>query len=90
MKKLIPYKIFEYNIKNRLEAENYVEANFLRLAKFVPDYENYTEEELKQILADYFTKYPDQIIQLNLYTIGRFPCPIPILQNIGSYYIKYK
>jgi len=76
-----------YNQKNKLKAEEYVNDNLFRLIRFT-DYEN--EEEEKQTLIDYFTKYPEQISSTSIQTIGKpNQLSTPSLNNIGGT-IKYK
>jgi hypothetical protein len=79
----------KYNQANILKAKEYVNDNLFRLIRFL-DFENGQEEEKKQSLIDYFTKYPDQISKINIQTVGKpNQLAVPRLNNIGGV-IKYK
>jgi len=78
-----------FNQKNKLKAEEYVNDNLFRLIRFY-DFENGEADEKKQILIDYFTKYPDQITSINIQTVGKpNQLSVPSLNNIGGI-IKYR
>jgi hypothetical protein len=79
-----------YNQKNLLKAKEFVNDNFFRLVQFFNFEEESSDEEKKQILIDYFTKYPDQIKSISVYTVGNpNQMNVPRLMNIGGV-IKYR
>jgi hypothetical protein len=79
-----------YNQKNILKAKEFVEDNLLRLVQFFDLKDSSSEDEKKQILIDYFTKYPDQITSISVYTVGNpNQLSIPRLMNIGGV-VKYR
>jgi hypothetical protein len=80
----------KYNQVNILKAKEYVNDNLFRLIRFLDFEDESGEEEKKQALIDYFTKYPDQISKINIQTVGRpNQLAAPRLNNIGGV-IKYK
>jgi len=79
-----------YNQKNKLDAKEYVDNNIFRLIRFFDFEDESGEEEKKQVLVDYFTKYPEQIKSITVQTVGKpNQLSVPILNNIGGV-IKYK
>jgi hypothetical protein len=79
-----------YNQKNKLDAKEYVDNNIFRLIRFFDFEDESGEEEKKQVLIDYFTKYPEQITSITVQTVGHpNQLSVPILNNIGGV-IKYK
>ena len=79
-----------YNQKNKLDAKEYVDNNIFRLIRFFDFEDESGEEEKKQVLIDYFTKYPDQITSINIQTVGKpNQLSVPSLNNIGVV-VKYK
>jgi len=79
-----------YNQKNKLNAKDYVSSNLLRLVSLFEFDDECSDEEKEQLLVDYFTKYPDQIKSLSVYTVGKpNQISIPRLMNIGGV-IKYR
>ena len=79
-----------FNIKNKLTAEDFVKNNLKRLIQLFNIEDDLTIEEKESILIEYLTKYPDQIKNLSF----RFPQQdrqsiIPVIQNIGGT-IKYR
>jgi hypothetical protein len=78
-----------FNQKNLLNAKEYVKSNFLRLVKLFK-LENYTYEDKENILIEYFTKYPEQIKNISVTTVGNpNQLAIPTLNNIGGT-VKYR
>jgi hypothetical protein len=72
-----------------LLAKDYVEGNFIRLIQNFP-METEDENEQKEILINYFCRFPDQILSVNLQTVGGNRTNIvPITNNIGGT-IKYR
>lgn len=87
MNRLKSFEAFN-NIKDSLSARDYVEGNFLRLVQHFK-IEDLTEEEQKQKLIDYFTRFPDQISRFNIQTVGPNRSQYNLsLNNIGGT-IKY-
>jgi len=79
----------KYNQANILKAKEYVDDNLFRLIRFL-DFEDGIDDEKKQSLIDYFTKYPDQISKINIQTVGRpNQLSVPKLNNIGGV-VKYR
>jgi hypothetical protein len=79
-----------YNQKNKISAKEYVDDNLFRLIRFFDFEDESGEEEKKQVLIDYFTKYPDQITSINIQTVGKpNQLSVPSLNNIGGV-IKYR
>ena len=79
-----------YNQKNKLDAKEYVDNNIFRLKRFFDFEDESGEEEKKQVLIDYFTKYPEQIKSITVQTVGKpYQLSVPILNNIGGV-IKYR
>jgi hypothetical protein len=79
-----------YNQKNILKAKEFVNDNLFRLISLFDFQEECSDDEKKQILIDYFTKYPDQIKSISVYTVGNpNQLNIPRLMNIGGV-IKYR
>lgn len=79
-----------YNQKNLLKAKEFVNDNLFRLVQFFNIQDDVETEEKKQILIDYFTRYPDQIKSINFYTVGSpNQLSIPRLNNIGGTF-KYR
>jgi hypothetical protein len=79
----------KFNQKNSLLAKDYVENNFLRLIQHF-EIEDLTEDQQKEELIKYFTRFPDQIKRFNIQTVGGNRTQYaPRLNNIGGY-VKYR
>ena len=79
-----------YNQKNLLKAKEFVNDNLFRLVQLFNIEDDVETEEKKQILIDYFTRYPDQIKSINVYTVGNpNQLSVPRLNNIGGTF-KYR
>lgn len=79
-----------FNQKNILKSKEFVNDNFFRLIQFIKFDGDVSESEKKQILIDYFTKYPDQIKSVSVYTVGNpNQLEVPRLMNIGGVF-KYR
>ncbi len=81
----------KFNPKNKLDANTYVENNFHALKQVMnideDDYDNM--DDVKNVLIEYFTRFPDQISQISLDTFGVPKNYIPKLNNLGGV-IKYR
>ena len=79
-----------FNPKTKLDAKTYVDINFNRLVQLmnieIEDYED--EDEIKNVLVEYFTRFPDRISSVNLQTFGVPKNYLLRLNNIGGT-IKY-
>lgn len=74
-----------FNNKNYLIAKDYVEGNFLRLVQHFK-IEDLDEEQQKEELIKYFTRFPDQISRFNIQTVGGNRTQYaPKIMNIGGY-----
>lgn len=81
----------KFNQKNKLDASEYVDNNFRRLIQLMNidegDYDSV--DEVRDVLIEYFTRFPDQISNISLQTFG-VPKNINVrLNNIGGT-IKYR
>lgn len=80
----------KFNMKNKLDAESYVNANISRLTQMFNIEDDFTPEEKEKMLIEYFTRFPDQIKSISLKTFGAGTGNyIPTTNNIGGV-IKYR
>jgi len=78
-----------FNQKNRILSQDYVEANIRRLVQHFK-LEDLEEDDQKEYLIQYFTRFPDQISRYNLQMVGGNRTQyVPRLNNIGGT-IRYR
>lgn len=79
----------EFNIKRQLDAETFVDNNFLQLCQLYNVDDEMDNDEKRQVLVDYFQKYPDQISSYSIRFFGNNnTLRTPTTNNIGGT-IKY-
>lgn len=80
-----------FNTKNKLDAKTYVDNNFYALKQIMNiDEDDYDSiDDIKNVLIEYFTRFPDQISSISLNTFGVPKNYVPRLNNIGGT-IKYR
>lgn len=77
----------KFNLKYKLGAESYVDNNLRRLMQIFNMDEN---EDNRNELIEYFTRFPDQISKLNIEIVGRNQnSHVLRTNNIGGV-VKYK
>jgi hypothetical protein len=80
-----------FNTKNKLDAKTYVDNNYYVLKQVMNidegDYDSI--DDIKDVLIEYFTRFPDQISSVSLNTFGVAKNYVPRLNNIGGT-IKYR
>jgi hypothetical protein len=81
----------KFNPKTKLDAKAYVDNNYYALKQIMNiDEDDYDSiEDVKNILIEYFTRFPDQISRVSLNTFGVAKNYVPRLNNIGGV-VKYR
>lgn len=79
----------KFNPKTKLDAKTYVENNYYALKQILNIDEDDSIEDAKEVLIEYFTRFPDQISRISLNTFGVAKNYTPVLNNIGGV-IKYR
>lgn len=80
----------EFNMKTKLDAKAYVEANIERLIQMYDMNDDSTIEEKQETLIKYFTRFPDQIRKISLQTFGTGPNNYVLRTNNIGGVVKYK
>ena len=83
----------QHNMKNKLDAESYVDNNILRLFQLynLDDQDDISSDEKRDHLVQYFTQHPEEIKRYSSMSFGvtRNSFSIPTTNNIGGV-IKYR
>lgn len=81
----------KFNQKSKLDADSYVDNNFRVLVQMMNiDEEDYEcTDDIKKVLVEYFTRFPDQMSKISIETTG-IPRSFNLsLNNIGGV-VKYR
>jgi len=79
----------DFNPRTKLDAIEYVNNNYYALKQIMNLDNKMDEDELKEILIKYFSRFPDQISSISLQLFGHSINYTPTLNNIGGV-IKYR